>query len=98
LDGGFDLVFDRGMLHTLAPALRPRYAEVVPGLLRPGGWLLLKCFSVREPPRPGPFRFAPDDIRALLGDAFEVVSIEESVYHGALDPYPKALMCRLRRR
>ena len=44
----------------------------------PGGTLLLKCFADDQPGVSGPYRFSPDDIRAIFAPAFDVVSIERS--------------------
>ncbi len=98
LTGAFDVVFDRGMLHALEESQQRRYVEVISRLVHRDGWLLLKCFSFREPPRPGPYRFRPEEIRDLLGESFEVISIEDTVYQGTLDPLPKALFCRMRKK
>ncbi|MEZ5330784.1 MAG: class I SAM-dependent methyltransferase [Thermoanaerobaculia bacterium] len=49
----WDLVLDRGFLHTLEPEDRPRWLDRVRGLLRPGGALVLKAFTA-EPRGFGP--------------------------------------------
>jgi SAM-dependent methyltransferase len=49
-DGSFNLLTDRGCLHYLAAAERPRYAEEAARVLRPGGRLFPRAclFSVGE--------------------------------------------------
>jgi cyclopropane fatty-acyl-phospholipid synthase-like methyltransferase len=94
----YDLLFDRGCFHTLDPESRQEYVGRVAALLAPKGYLFLKCFSHLETMEEGPFRFAPEEIRGYFDKEFEVVSIKETVYHGTLDPLPKALFCVLRRR
>ena len=98
--GPFDLIFDRGCFHVIGPENRSAYVDVVHRLLTPSGWLFLKTFSHLQPGTDGPHRFSPDDIRRLFGDRarFEVVEIDETVYQGQLDPYPKALFSVIRRR
>jgi SAM-dependent methyltransferase len=41
----WDLVLDRGFLHALGPADRPRWLAQVRTLLRPGGWVVAKEFT-----------------------------------------------------
>jgi len=42
---GFDLAYDGGCFHHVAPHRRQSYVDVVAGLLRPGGCFGLICFS-----------------------------------------------------
>jgi 2-polyprenyl-3-methyl-5-hydroxy-6-metoxy-1,4-benzoquinol methylase len=95
----FDLIFDRGCFHVIDPDRRAGYVESMHRLVAPSGWLFLKTFSHLQPGTEGPHRFAPLDIRGLFADGkrFELVEIFETVYHGRLDPYPKALFSALRR-
>ncbi|MEM7205155.1 MAG: methyltransferase domain-containing protein [Planctomycetota bacterium] len=46
--GTFELVYDYTCFCALRPHLRPAYAKVVQGLLRPGGWLLALMFPMAE--------------------------------------------------
>jgi cyclopropane fatty-acyl-phospholipid synthase-like methyltransferase len=93
----FDLIFDRGCFHVLAPERRQDYVSTVTGLLNPGGYLFLKCFSHLQPGTQGPHRFTPEQIRELFGSRLQVRSVEETVYQGTLDPLPRALFCMMRR-
>jgi len=93
----FDFVFDRGCFHTLSPELRGEYLKVISKLIRPGGYLFLKCFSHREKMEGGPYRFTPEEIRGYFSGPFDVLSIEETVYHGTLKPLPIALFCVMRK-
>ena len=95
LSGPFDLIFDRGCFHVLPPERRPDYARTIAGLLKPGGYFFLKCFSHLQPGTQGPHRFTPEQIRAIFGSHLQVQSIEETVYQGTLDPLPHALFCVL---
>ena len=98
LTGEFDFIFDRGCLHTLPPEKRYDYVRVVHGLVKPGGFLFLKCMSISETHLdPGPHRFAPGDIQGLFSSKFKLISIEDTVYHGTMDPLPKALFCVMER-
>jgi SAM-dependent methyltransferase len=42
--GGYDLVYDSGCFHHIAPHRRQRYVELVANALKPGGWFGLTCF------------------------------------------------------
>lgn len=97
LVGPFDLVFDRGCFHVLPPERRPDYVATVAGLLRPGGFFFLKCFSQLQPGTQGPNRFTPAQIQSTFSGELEVVSISETVYQGTLDPLPRALFCVMQR-
>jgi cyclopropane fatty-acyl-phospholipid synthase-like methyltransferase len=96
LDQQFDLIFDRGLFHVLAPERRGDYVRIVSGLLKTGGYLFLKCFSRLQPGEQGPYRFTPEQIREIFGGQLNVLSIKETVYQGTLDPLPRALFCVMR--
>jgi cyclopropane fatty-acyl-phospholipid synthase-like methyltransferase len=97
LSGPFDLIFDRGCFHVLPPERRPDYVFTTAGLLKPGGFFFLKCFSHLQAGPQGPHRFTPEQIRALFRSQFQVRSITETVYQGTLDPLPRALFCVMQR-
>lgn len=42
--GSYDLVYDSGCFHHLAPHRRRTYVELVTQALKPGGWFGLTCF------------------------------------------------------
>lgn len=48
LQGAYDLVFDLGCFHTIAPAARPLYARGIAPLARPGALLLLYAFGAGQ--------------------------------------------------
>ncbi len=58
--GVFDAVWDRAALVALPPELRVRYAERLRAVLRPGGRMLLNCFTF-DADRSGPPHSIPDD-------------------------------------
>ena len=91
LDLEFDLVFDRGCFHVFPPERRHDYIRVVGRLIKPKGYLFLKCFSHLQPGEEGPYRFTPEEIREIFSSQFKVCSVEETVYQGTLDPFPRAL-------
>lgn len=97
LEGPFDVVLDRGCFHTIPPEARPRYIDTTSALLKPGGHLLLKCFSHKETMEGGPHRFTPEDLKRYFAVNFEVLSIIETVFHGTLSHFPKALFAVMQR-
>ncbi len=93
----FDCIFDRGCFHVFQEAARPAYVEAVASLLHPGGYLFLKCFSAAMPETGlGPYRFAPEDIRALFTGKFKVESVRPTIFQGTRTPEPKALFATLK--
>jgi len=65
--GPFDLVFDRGFLHTLEPQDRARWRTAVVRALRPGAAVILKCFDSRPPRDYGPAGLTARDVVDALG-------------------------------
>ena len=98
VEGTFQLVLDRGCFHVLAPDARAGYVATLGRLVASGGLFFLKCFSDEQPGEVGPYKFTPGDIKALFQHAFQVLSIDRTVYHGTFEPPPRALFCALRRR
>lgn len=87
LDTQFDIIVDRGCFHVLAPASRPDYVHTAHTLLRSGGYLFLKCFSSKESVmQGGPYRFSPADIKDIFGKRFSIEYINQTVFHGTLNP------------
>jgi 2-polyprenyl-3-methyl-5-hydroxy-6-metoxy-1,4-benzoquinol methylase len=92
LRGPFNFIFDRGCFHVLDPEDRASYVRTVKSLLAPGGILFLKCFSLLETNIvDGPYRFTPDELRAIFEPHFNIESMIESEFQGTLNPNPKAL-------
>lgn len=91
----FDFILDRGCFHVFPPERRQDYVSVVGSLIKPGGYLFLKCFSHLETREEGPYRFTSEEIKQIFSQTFNVRSVEETVYQGTLDPLPKALFCIL---
>ena len=97
-DGLADAIVDRGTFHVLPPETRHLYVASVRRILRPGGLLFLKTFSDKEPSEGGPYKLSPGELRAYFKDAFDVLSIEDTVFQGTLEPAPRALFATFRRR
>jgi 2-polyprenyl-3-methyl-5-hydroxy-6-metoxy-1,4-benzoquinol methylase len=93
-----DVIVDRGVFHVLPKEKRPIYVKTVHRVLRPDGWLFLKCFSDKEPGTWGPHRIAKEELLGYFRGSFNVVSVIQTVFQGNVKPAPKALfgMFRLR--
>jgi SAM-dependent methyltransferase len=72
----FDTALDVGCFHSLRPVDRAVYAVSVRGALRPGGRLVLLCWSDRNEFAGGPARMSTDEIRAAFTEGWTVESIE----------------------
>ncbi len=70
-----DTVLDVGCFHTLQPVDRAAYAVSIHSVLRPGGRLLLLCWSDRNPFGYGPARIGRRDIRATFRAGWELEAI-----------------------
>ncbi len=92
-----DVIMDRGVFHVLPPDKRSAYVDTVRRILRPKGWLLLKCFSDKEPGTFGPYRIAAKELRGYFIEKFEILSIANTTFEGTLNPNPKALFATFRR-
>ena len=97
LNQEFDFVFDRGCFHVFPPERRPDYVRVVANLIKPNGYLFLKCFSHLETGEEGPYRFTPQEIKEIFTSQFNVLSVEQTVYQGTRSPLPRALFCVLQK-
>lgn len=70
----FDALFDRAALVALDPADRPRYAQKLASLLRPGGRALLVTFEHDIGSGP-PWSVPPTEVAELFGEDFEIESL-----------------------
>lgn len=95
LEQAFDFVWDRGCFHVLPPKRRLDYVAAVARLIKPSGYLFLKCFSHLQPGEGGPYQFTPKDIEEVFSHHFQTCLIIDTVYQGTLDPRPRALFCIL---
>ena len=87
----FDYIFDRGCFHVFSEEDRPKYYNQIKRILKQKGILFLKCFSIDEPMKDGPYRFSQNDIHNIFSKNFQINVIKKTFYQGTLDPLPKAL-------
>jgi len=79
----YDLVHDRGFLHTVRPSSWPVWANLVATALKPSGLLIAKEFDYDIDRDFGPRGLTERELRNILDSRFAVVSIERSHFHGS---------------
>ncbi len=80
LGRAFDTIIDCGVFHTFDDADRAQYVISLAGVLRPGGYCYLMCFSDRQPGTFGPRRVSQDELRASFADGWVVESIAAATF------------------
>jgi SAM-dependent methyltransferase len=101
LTGPFGGVLDRGVFHVFHEDDRQQYVANVSKLIKPEGWLLLKCFSTEETMPDGPYRFTPEKITTLFGENFTIHTIKPTIFHGTFSSNERplrALWCVMQRK
>ncbi len=82
----FDTVIGCGLFHTFADEERPVFAREVAGVLRPGGLLLILCFSDEQPGTEGPRRITQQEIRDSFHEGWKVQHIEAARFEAVERP------------
>ena len=93
LNKKFNLILDRGCFHVMHSEQRQDYITAVYNLLENHGYLFLKCFSHLETKEKGPYRFTPEELTNFFVPQFKIHSLQQSVFYGTLESFPKALFC-----
>ena len=76
----FDLVHDRGFLHTLDPSEWSRWTALVATALRPGGIVIAKEFTYNPKRHFGPRGFTRSEIQSVLDSRFRIDTLEQSTF------------------
>jgi ubiquinone/menaquinone biosynthesis C-methylase UbiE len=76
----FDNATDSGLFHCFSDDDRKTYVEGLATVLKPGGHVLLMCFSDAEPGTDGPRRISERELRAAFADGWEIESLEPSQF------------------
>ena len=74
----FDSAIDCGLFHVFGDDDRRRYVEGLATVVKPGGRLLLLCFSDEEPGTIGPRRVSKREIETAFARGWAIESIEPS--------------------
>jgi SAM-dependent methyltransferase len=90
LEGTFDVIVDRGCLHTLDPQGAQAYAAAVRRRSHPGSLLILKLHAEDEPGGWHTRRYRAADLERLLGPDFQLVRWSGSSIPGNHAPPPRA--------
>jgi SAM-dependent methyltransferase len=85
----FDNAIDCGLFHVFSDADRARYVKGLATVLKPGGRLLLACFSDEVPGEVGPRRVKKQELREAFAEGWEIESIESTRFE--IRPETKAL-------
>lgn len=72
----FDTALDCGLYHGLADEDRAKYVAGLATVVKPGGRLLMMCFSDAEPPGQGPRRIARAELEASFAAGWRIESLE----------------------
>ena len=83
IKGAYDLVHDRGFLHTLPKSDRRKWRKVVATALRPGGIVIAKEFVYDERRSYGPRGLTEPEVRALFSAPLGIVELARSSFWGA---------------
>ncbi|MDE2039814.1 MAG: class I SAM-dependent methyltransferase [Elusimicrobia bacterium] len=94
--GSATFVNDRGCFHVLPEHQRRDYLRRIGDVLVRGGQLLLRTFSEKEPPGPGPHRFTGEQLERIFFPRFDFLRMKEGLFEGPRKP--KALVCLLRKK
>jgi len=82
----FDTVLDSGLFHVFDDERRERYVTSLAAVVRPGGRVLLACFSDRQPGDWGPRRVRQAELRDAFADGWDIESIEPARFQTNLEP------------
>ncbi len=86
LNEQFDTVLDSGLFHILKDDDRPRFADGLRAVMKPGGRYFMMCYSDRQPGDFGPRRVTQDEIRATFKDGWSVDLIQPGKFDVVTDP------------
>jgi cyclopropane fatty-acyl-phospholipid synthase-like methyltransferase len=75
-DERFDGAIDSGVFHVFSDEDRAKYVAGLRAVVRPGGRLLLLCFSDATPGDAGPRRVKREELERAFAAGWEIESIE----------------------
>jgi len=84
--GAVSFVYDRGCFHVFKPEQRPFYIGRIHRALKRDGKLLIRTFSDKVPPGPGPHRFTKSELLTCFESGYELEFIEEGIFEGPRKP------------
>ncbi len=72
----FDNAIDSGLFHVFDDENRARYVRGLAKVVRPGGRVMLMCFSDKTPGDQGPRRVTEPELRAAFAKGWEIETLE----------------------
>jgi SAM-dependent methyltransferase len=72
----FDNAIDSGLFHVFDDENRARYVRGLAKVVRPGGRVMLMCFSDKTPGDQGPRRVTENELRAAFAKGWEIETVE----------------------
>jgi 2-polyprenyl-3-methyl-5-hydroxy-6-metoxy-1,4-benzoquinol methylase len=72
----FDNAIDSGLFHVFSDEDRARYVRGLAKVVRPGGRVMLMCFSDKTPGDQGPRRVTEAELRAAFANGWEIETLE----------------------
>lgn len=83
LNRTFDSALDSGLFHCFSDDNRARYVEELKAVLKPGGRLVLMCFSELET-RPGPRRVTQHELRASFAQGWRIIELHAAHFESTM--------------
>jgi SAM-dependent methyltransferase len=77
LTGTYDILFDRGVYHSLRVSDLKKFQDFLKRVTRTGSWWLSLAGNAKEKHDPGPPVVHEAEIRAELGPLFDIVELRE---------------------
>ncbi len=100
----FDNVIDSGLFHTFDDENRARYVRGLAKVVRPGGRVMLMCFSDKTPGEQGPRRVTEAELRSAFAKGWKIEVLERARFEtrpearremfGGEDPWAWFLVAR----
>ena len=100
-DKKFDFILDRGIFHNFDVSQRFQHLKQIKRILSDNGILFLKCMSIDEKNLPDNdllHKLSKQEIIDSFNHDFNIQRIDDSVFHGSLEFYPKALFAVLKKK
>ncbi|MGH9717183.1 MAG: class I SAM-dependent methyltransferase [Candidatus Acidiferrales bacterium] len=76
----FDNAADSGLFHVFSDEDRARYVRGLTKVVRPGGRLMLMCFSDKTPGTEGPRRVTEAELRSAFAKGWRIETLEPSYF------------------
>ena len=76
----YDVVLDSGVFHVFSDENRKVYEARIHEQLKPGGTLIIVCFSEHQPGTDGPRRVTQQELHTVFDPRWECLSIRPTIY------------------